>query len=372
MFRMTKAVLRGFARIVTKPAKAVVSRRGIIIQPYRGYGSNRQIFMIGRVMRQPSRLGTMGGDSVGGQLVEVSRWAARSGIARVPVRVAFYGTEQLVHTDRDGYFRVHLQPTAPLESNRLWHDIEIELQKPEQLKTVGEIFIPREPTDFVVISDIDDTVMHTGVANKIRMFWRLIGKGAESRVAIPGMPSFLRALYEGPRGTNAIPMLYVSRAPWAIYDILDEFFALNEFPGEPLLFLREWGLTLQSPLPRRSKNHKLELIKNMLELYHDLPFVLIGDSGQSDPEIYAKLVHDNPGRVRAIYIRNVSSKNARHDEIRILAKEVLAVGSTMLLTADTAEMARHALEHGLITKAAAQAVKQEADLTIAAETDLAA
>ena len=79
----------------------------------------------------------------------------------------------------------------------------------------------------------------------------------------------------------------------------------------PVLFLREWGLTLQSPLPRRGKGHKLALIRDMLSLYDDLPFVLLGDSGQRDPDIYAQVVRENPGRVLAIYIRNVRSDPQR-------------------------------------------------------------
>ncbi|MEO1020440.1 MAG: phosphatase domain-containing protein [Pseudomonadota bacterium] len=369
---MAKSFLRGLARIVTKPARMVVSRRGIIIQPYRGYGTSKEVFMIGRVMRQPSQLGAQDKESLVGQLLEIGRWAARRGISKVPLNVRFQGVQQSLRTDRDGYFRVRLTPDSAPPPDRSWHDIDIELQKPEVLSASGEIFIPNTPADFVVISDIDDTIMHTGVANKIKMVWRLIGKGAESRVAIPGMPSLLRALYQGPKGQNAIPMLYVSRAPWAIYEVLDEFFSLNEFPPGPLLFLREWGLTLQSPLPRRSKNHKAELIKNMLALYHDLPFVLLGDSGQADPEIYHKVVHDNPGRVRAIYIRDLGDRDTRSQAIQTLAEEVRAHGATMLLTANVGEMARHARDHGLITSAAARAVEIEIDGAPAPTPDLVA
>src|SRR3954471_6984878 len=107
------------------------------------------------------------------------------------------------------------------------------------------------------------------------------------------------------------PMLYVSRAPWTNYEVLDAFFGLHGIPVGPLLFLREWGLTVQSPLPRRGKGHKLELIGNMLRLYRGLPFVLVGDSGQRDPEIYARVVRENPGRVLAVYVRNVSRDPAR-------------------------------------------------------------
>ena len=62
-------------------------------------------------------------------------------------------------------------------------------------------------------------------------------------------------------------MLYVSRAPWSIYEVLDGFFRQHDIPVGPVLFLREWGMTLQRPLPRRGKAHKLELIRRMLDLY---------------------------------------------------------------------------------------------------------
>src|SRR3546814_6066391 len=65
-----------------------------------------------------------------------------------------------------------------------------------------------------------------------------------------------------------------------------------------------------------AKDHKLALIRNMLELYDQFPFVLIGDSGQRDPEIYAQVVREHPGRVAAIYIRDVT-RNPERDRGKI-------------------------------------------------------
>jgi phosphatidate phosphatase APP1 len=210
-----------------------------------------------------------------------------------------------------------------------------------------------------VISDIDDTIMETGVANKARMLWNLFVQGPRSRVAFPGMAALLQALHRGVSGTEVNPMLYVSRGPWSIYEILDEFFNVHAIPIGPILFLREWGLTLQSPLPRRAEDHKLELIRNMLRLYRNLPFVLIGDSGQRDPEIYAQIVCEHPGRVLAIYIRNVSRDPARRRAIEDLALEVVAAGSSLLLAADSLAMAKHAIDHRLIAPEARLAVLEE-------------
>jgi phosphatidate phosphatase APP1 len=192
--------------------------------------------------------------------------------------------------------------------------------------------------------------MHTGVANKLAMLWRLFVADAQSRVAFPGVVSLYRALHRGVSGDEGNPMLYVSRAPWGIYSMLEEFFDLHGIPVGPVLFLREWGISWHSPLPRKAADHKQELIRNMLELYSDLPFVLIGDSGQHDPEVYRQIVEEHPGRVLAVYIRNVSRDPKRIAEIEELATVVAAAGSSLVLAADTLAMVRHAAEVGLVPR----------------------
>jgi phosphatidate phosphatase APP1 len=223
----------------------------------------------------------------------------------------------------------------------------------------AQVFIPPQHCRHVVISDIDDTVMFTGVAGKLKMMWRLFVQDADSRVAFPGVAALYRAMHAGPSGNERNPMLYVSRGPWGIYDVLDEFFQMHGIPVGPMLFLREWGITWKSPLPRKAEDHKRELIGNMLALYNDLPFVLIGDSGQHDPEVYRQIVDEYPGRVAAVYIRNVSRDPSRLREIEELAKAVTAAGSSMVLAADSLAMAEHAAELGLIGRDAPAKVGAE-------------
>ncbi len=86
----------------------------------------------------------------------------------------------------------------------------------------------------------------------------------------------------------------------------------------------------------------------MLRRYHDLPFVLIGDSGQHDPEIYADIVRRHPDRVRAVYIREVGSSARRRTEVLALARELAEVGCPMILASDSPAMAEHARQIGLI------------------------
>lgn len=354
------SALRKALELLARPVRAAAGRGGFVVRPYRGYGSREEVFLIGRVFREPTFGSGVGGESLRGLLIEVARRLLSWGVADAVLRARFGGAEQRVTTDRDGYFRVHMRP-AQAPPDRRWHELEIALLQPIEIVTAGEIFLPPAHCRFVVISDVDDTVMETGVANKVRMLWNLFMQGPKSRVAFPGMAALLQALHRGASGHEGNPMLYVSRGPWSIYEILDEFFNLHRIPIGPILFLREWGMTLQRPLPRRAQDHKLDLIRNMLALYRDLPFVLIGDSGQRDPEIYAQVMREHPGRVRAIYIRNVSRDPARHQAIEDLALEVVGAGSSLLLAADSLAMAEHAADHGLIAPDALAEVVLERD-----------
>ena len=253
------------------------------------------------------------------QLREVRRRITRHSLPDVVVTAEFYGTEERVKTDPDGYFRIHMRPGSTPPVDALWHTVEISVETPQAVRAQAEVFIPSERCRYVVISDIDDTIMKTGVANKLMMLWRLFVADAESREAFPGVGALYRALYTGRSGNESNPMLYVSRAPWGIYEVIEEFFRRQNIPVGPILFLREWGISWTSPLPRKAEDHKRDLIRNMLDLYHDLPFVLIGDSGQHDPEIYHKIVAEHPNRVLAVYIRNVSRRPERIQEIEKLA-----------------------------------------------------
>lgn len=341
--RIRTALRRGLHH-AARPALEDATAEGLAIEPYRGYGSRRALYLMGRVYRQP---GARGRPAAGtGELRASLRRLLRRGARDQTVVARFGDAEQRLLTDRDGYFHVHLELPEPPPPDRSWHKLTLHLRLPSgsEATAEGEVFVPPAGARFVVISDIDDTVMYTGVANKLRMLWRLFAQDAADRVAFPGVASLYRALH----GHEQNPLLYVSRGPWSIYSMLEAFFQAHGIPVGPVLFLRDWGLSPRHPLPRRSQGHKLELIRDMLDLYADLPFVLIGDSGQHDPETYARVVREHPGRVEAVYIRDVSKDPDRVAGIEDLARDVLEAGSSLLLAADSVTMAEHAAKLGLV------------------------
>lgn len=351
------AGLRRVLRLLARPVYRSSSTRGIVIQPFRGFGSRDEVFCTGRVIRQP-RAGARGDRGLLRDLVDVLRRLLRRGVPEALVEARIGECCDTFRADGRGFFTVDLRLDQPLDRDKAWHGIDLRLLTPEdEAEARALFFVPPRSARFAVISDVDDTIMFTGVANKLKMFWRLFMRTGESRTAFPGVAALYRGLHEG-MGHERNPMLYVSRGPWTVYEMLEAFFVHHRIPEGPVLFLRDWGVSVKNPLGYSGKGHKEGLIRRMLDAYPDLPFVLVGDSGQRDPEIYADIVHEHRGRVLAVYIRDVSHAERRED-VQRLAREVQAAGSTLVLTADSFEMADHAAEVGLISPEALAAVMKE-------------
>src|SRR5690606_38065535 len=109
-------------------------------------------------------------------------------------------------------------------------------------------------------------------------------------------------------------------------------------------------------------DHKRHLIEAMMRLYDDRPVVLIGDSGQRDPEIYREIVAAHPGRVRAVYIRDVGARGPeRAAAVAAMAAALGAEGVGLVLARDSAAIARDAARLGLISPEARRAVEARVD-----------
>jgi phosphatidate phosphatase APP1 len=362
LFADLAAAIRGFLRVASRPIRRARGRGGVVLQPYRGYGSPTRAFVIGRVFRQRSMTPVQGPWDLRRQFRDLLRRLVRRPVTGAPVAGRLLGAEASDLTDADGYFRLTWTLDGAPSCGTRWHRAPIRLSAAPHAEAEAEIYIPPAAARFVVISDIDDTVMRTGVANKAVMTWRLFVQDADDRTAFPGVSALYRALHRGAGGDEGNPMLYVSRAPWGIYTILEEFFHRHEIPEGPVLLLREWGIGWLSPLPRKAADHKRVLIEHIIETYPDLDFVLIGDSGQHDPAIYREAVERHGARVRAVYIRDVSPRDAGiRKEIAAIAEAVRAAGSELVLAADTLTMAEHAAALGLIAPDALPAVRSAQD-----------
>lgn len=358
--------LAGLARRVDEGLGVLKRRIGdrskLHIASYRGYGTPDEVFLMGRVLADRPVETPSEDQPWWRNLAHSYRRLETDEVPAAVVRIRFAGATRDAVTDTEGYFRAWLRPTAALPEN-LWHTAELELRQPESLlavRAVARVLTPLAGARFGVISDLDDTVIRSDIQRPVQMLRATLLGNARTRLPFDGVAAFYRALHAGATGGEQNPVFYLSSSPWNLHDLLDDFLRLNGVPEGPLL-LRDWGLGHDSLLAAGHRDHKLAHIRQLLATF-PLPFILIGDSGQKDPEIYREVVAEHPGRILAVYIRNVTPDPLRRSTIRELAEQIRHSGSALLLADDTLAAARHAIEHGWITDAGVAEVAGDPDV----------
>ncbi|MCB9076665.1 MAG: DUF2183 domain-containing protein [Anaerolineaceae bacterium] len=350
--KLIKKVDAGWSRLKFK-AKWRLGRFDLLdVLVYFGFGTARQVYVRGRVLECKGMAGAAEDDSLWRNFKQMARRFSSDEIPGAVVQVNFLGAAVQAKTDHEGFFEVTLKPQRPPAPDKLWHPVEVRLlepQHPRQPQPVigtGEILAPPAQAEFGVISDIDDTVVETAATSLIKMLRIVLFSNAHTRLPFEGVSEFYRALQAGQAGTQN-PIFYVSSSPWNLYDLLVDFFRIHHIPHGPLL-LQDYGLEPGQWLHADHQKHKLRQIERVLTILPDLPFILIGDSGQQDPEIYREVVHRYPDRILAIYIRDVSL-DRRQAEIETIAAGLGPAGVEMLLVKDTQLAMQHAAAQGFIS-----------------------
>ena len=336
------------------------------LDAYRSYGTAAKFYIKGRLLGDPGLTPQAATDSSWRNFRSmVRRFNSREIAGADLVAELPDGSQHAVTTDDEGYFTLILEPHAlPAPEAYVWYPVPLRVARlppsfPAELATVrasASVLVPPPAAEFGIISDLDDTVFETSATNLLKMLARTLFSNAHSRQPFAGVADFYRQLMYGRTGRPDNPFFYVSSSPWNLYDVLDEFMALHHMPPGPLL-LRDLSIARPKTTPPPGVTgsaalhfaHKLHEIDDLLLTYPALPFVLLGDSGQEDARIYREVVRRHPGRIRAIYIRDVQVP-ARAALVGPIIEELKADSVPMLLVADYAAAAAHAAGLGLVMK----------------------
>ncbi len=332
----------------------------LIIIPYLGYGTADKLSFGGRILEDEGFTPATSADRTWRNLINMYKRFETDEVPGARIRARFQGIESEVITDHEGYFSFEIQPVQNLNSQP-WQEVELELLDPPSpkerpVRATARVLVPSAAAKFGIISDIDDTVISSNVLNKLKMILTVILSNEHTRKPFEGVAALYRALQGGASGGEDNPIFYVSNSAWNLYTPLLEFLNVQKIPLGPLL-LRDFGdhvLFAEDPMSHKKRN-----IKMILDSFPHLSFVLIGDSGESDPEIYRDVVKEYPTRIRAVYIRSIDGRPARLAAIDKLIEEVRHTGSQLVLTPDSEFAAAHAAAEGLISTALLAAVRSE-------------
>ncbi len=323
-----------------------------VIQPYFGYGNNQEVYVHGRVIENNILSKPIHKYKIWDNVYAMYKRYLSDSIPNVNVHIKFNGQTQKVCSNSLGYFGTTLKVTDQVVKD--WVNVEFQLmdkiqKNQKDVRSTGQILISHENRQFGIISDVDDTILVSKATKFIKKIRLLLLKNAHTRLPFEGVAAFYHALQKGKNGNSFNPIFYVSSSSWKLYDLLIEFCDVRGIPKGPF-FLRTSRLDQFKFISSIHLNHKLQQIEKIMSMYPDLRFILIGDSGQKDPEIYKQVIQDFPGRVEAIFIRDVS-KEGRDIEIKSLGEKLLNdAGVELYYVESTTQAAKIALAKGYISR----------------------
>ena len=309
--------------------------RTIVISPYRGFGNERELLVRGRVLIEKRVTRATAAEPLWRNVLNTYRRFQSDEVAGARITAAYRDAVVESVTNDEGYFLFRL----PGDATGGWHEVNLTLPD-HGVTAVAHALVPRADAQFGVVSDIDDTIVRTNATSLIGMTRSIINNAA-ARLPFEGVADLYRALH-----VERNPIFYVSSSPWNLYELLDDFMRINGIPHGPV-FLQDWGVDEATLILQSHTDHKLAQVQTIVDYYPELKFILIGDSGQHDPEIYLRVIQTHPGRILAAFIRDVTPDLRDHAVARIL-EQSNAAGVEMFYVRDSNEAMVHARRLGLI------------------------
>nr|WP_296076133.1 phosphatase domain-containing protein [uncultured Actinoplanes sp.] len=265
-----------------------------VITAYTGYGAPGWARIMARVvLTRPAQARK--------KLEKVRGWRSftTSPVTDTVVRIQIGDSVTETRTDRSGYVdtRVKGDLEPGWSTARLFTDGASPVDAP--------IRVVDPACRFGLISDIDDTVMVTALPRPLLAAWNTFVLDEHARMAVPGMA----VLYERLITANAgAPVFYLSTGAWNVAPALTRFLSRHLYPAGPLL-LTDWGPTPDRWF-RSGQEHKRNTLRRLAAEFPHVRWLLIGDDGQHDQEIYSEFAHAHPENVAAVAIRRLSSTQA--------------------------------------------------------------
>ena len=313
----------------------IFRKHPVRVQPFFGYRSRDKLVLSARAVRSRAPM-----------FKTRSRWHSVRTVLRqffprpmpgLTIRMEIRGdgglllTRELV-TDGSGFarFDCDITPGWDLPEQPEWEVASLSWVNADGPQVAyARILTPGKDSDLAVISDIDDTIIETGITgglgSVIRNWRRIFAELPQERIAVPHADLFYGALGgasdhrpKTQRPSLSLPatrrpFFYVSSSPWNLFNFLVAFQRSKRLPLGPLL-LRAWGMNKSTLGQQSHGSHKTQAIGGILSMYPTLRFALIGDDTQGDLPAFADLVASYPGRIAAVFLRMVSQQSFSAEE----------------------------------------------------------
>lgn len=300
-----------------RPPRSV--RGGVAIEPYLGWNEGELIVLRGRVLKSTRTSRPVAGQTVWTNIRQIATLFFTAELADVPVTSG----DASARTDEEGYFALKRRRDG---SGHGWISMAVMVADIPASRVMAPAWITPPGARFVVISDVDDTVLQTGAHSLMRNIWTTLTGNALTRRIFSDAVTYLKLLHAD--GLN--PIFYVSSSPWNLHALLVDVFERNGVVRGPL-FLRDLGISEDKFIKSSHGSHKGAAIDTILRANPGLPVLLIGDTGQHDADVYAKAAKRWPDRIRAVVLRSAARDS---DYARNGLRDLKAAGIPTFVTDD--------------------------------------
>ncbi|GAA5032245.1 App1 family protein [Microbacterium fluvii] len=266
------------------------------VMPFPGYGSQEWIRVVGRVLMVPPIKPRRSGE-----YASVRGWRSFASVpvGYAPVTVTIAGRTHEIVADRGGV----VDTVLPGRLEPGWQSIEMSVEGGEPVE--AKVFVVGPDVRFGVVSDVDDTVMVTALPRPLIAAWNSFVVAEHARQPVPGMAVLLERLVRDHPGA---PVVYLSTGAWNVAPTLARFLRRHLFPSGAML-LTDWGPTHDRWF-RSGKVHKSTNLERLATEFPEITWLLIGDDGQHDDELYTTFTSAHPQNVAAIAIRRLTPTEA--------------------------------------------------------------
>ena len=272
---------------------------------YNGYGTKDDVILFGHLFRRYT---------VKEVYLEANSWSnLKNAIRKYRIKtesnysfkLEINGVVKEVLTNELGYFRVHFKPGKCVTG---WNQVQLVYEKGEL--TADYLILDNSP---IIISDIDDTLLYSMVHNFWKKMRLLMFKNGLQRKKVGHYDQIQSELLSLLNGHMTPNVFYVSNSEWNLYPMLKNFvemsgltrgvFQLNKLK----VGVKELVLNAQKA---SRHGHKQEALKYLFDKFSDHQFILVGDTGQHDPAIYAEIIELNKERILGVIFRRSGSIRA--------------------------------------------------------------
>ncbi|OHX65707.1 phosphatase domain-containing protein [Flammeovirga pacifica] len=249
-----------------------------------------------------------------------------------------------IDVDENGFFRFETSITETFSENFLDNSLKFALDKNFTREvtiptiTKSSIYNVGNPK-YIVISDVDDTILITHATSFLKRIPQTIVKHAFKRKEVEDMSKFYKEMKH-----QGAEIFYVSNSEMNLFWIIKLFLITRKFPLGPiyLRYQKNWRDFIRTPkanIDQLKNVHKINRISYLIDNFPEQKFLLVGDSGQKDPYTYKAIAEAFPNNISGIMIRDVN-KGKRDQEMKEIENDLSKIDVPFFLFHDPKEAMR--------------------------------